>query len=198
MTKNTLHLPFAVVLSAFVLAGAASLRADDAAAASADTNQPAPATPVKLKELPPGNHRLLETMTKSFGLTYDQELEIEPLLHDEESVSKPVLGFAPFTYDEKQQMLLIVKHAARRQIRPLLTPEQQVKADAEDASLSAKTGGGGKGGKKAPAASTADSVIEAINKYAALTPAERDTMIAKVKEAASRPAAPAPAAPAQQ
>src|ERR1035438_10113029 len=31
--------------------------------------------------LPPGKHSLLERMTAQFGLTCDQELKIEPLLH---------------------------------------------------------------------------------------------------------------------
>jgi hypothetical protein len=178
-----------------VLTPASVLLADNA------TNQPAAtATREKLKELPPGNHKLLETMTKNFGLTYDQQLEIEPLLHDEESVSKPILGFAAFTSEEKSAMLLVVKHAARRQIRPLLTPEQQVKADAEDASLDGKSGGkgGGKGGgKKAAAVTTEESVIKAIQQYEALTPAEKDSMISKVKTAAARPVA-AETAPAAQ
>jgi len=178
-----------IVLSVFLLAGVFGLLAQD------NTNQPA--APQKLKELPPGNHKLLETMTKDFGLTYDQELEIEPLLHDEESVSKPILGFAPLTFDEKQQMLLVIKHAARRQIRPLLTPDQQKKLDAEDASLAARTGGGGggKSGKKKAAAVTEEVLANAIKQYSALTQAEKDSMLAEVHQAAQRPpeAAPAPA-----
>jgi hypothetical protein len=179
------------VLSVFVLAGIIGLRAQG----STSTNQSA--APEKLKVLPPGNHKLLETMTADFGLTYDQELEIEPLLHDEESVSKPILGFAALTPAEKQQMLLTIKHAARRQIRPLLTPDQQKKLDAEDASLAAKSGGGGgggKSGKKKAAAVSEDTLVNAIKQYSALTSAEKESMIAQVHEAAQRAPAPAPAA----
>jgi hypothetical protein len=175
-----------VAFSIFVLAGLTALQAQDNTA----TNQ----APEKLKVLPPGNHKLLETMTQDFGLTYDQELEIEPLLHDEESVSKPILGFAPLTPDEKQQMLLVIKHAARRQIRPLLTPDQQKKLDAEDASLAAKSGGGGgKSGKKKAAAVSEDTLVNAIKQYSALTQAEKDKMLAEVHQAAQ--SAPALAAP---
>jgi hypothetical protein len=161
-----------------------SLRAEDQPAS------PAPA-PEKLKTLPPGNHRLLENMTKRFGLTMDQELEIEPLLHDEESVSKPILGFAAFTPEEQKAMLLTVKLAARRQIRPLLTAEQQVKLDEETAGLSQKSGkGAGAGGKgKKAAATTEEAVTKTILAYSALTDAEKQSMIAKVKAAAQHPAA---------
>jgi Spy/CpxP family protein refolding chaperone len=185
------------VIPCMLFAAAPILRAVDAPTA---TNQPpAATTPKKLKELPPGNHRLLETMTKSFDLTMDQQLEIEPILHDEESVTKPILGFAPLTQEEKQAMLLTIKHAARRQIRPLLTPEQQQKLDKEDASLTAKSGGGGKkggSGKKAPAASTEESLTSAILKYEALTHAEQESLLAQVKQAARR--APNSAAPPAQ
>lgn len=161
-----------------------SLRAEDQPAS------PAPA-PEKLKTLPPGNHRLLENMTKRFGLTMDQELEIEPLLHDEESVSKPILGFAAFTPEEQKAMLLTVKLAARRQIRPLLTTEQQPKLDEETASLtnsaSSKAPAGGSKGEKVTAV-TEETLTKAILAYATLTDAEKQSMIAKVKAAAQRPA----------
>ena len=178
--RNIFVLTAASILS-FVTA---SLRAQDQA------SSPTPA-PEKLKTLPPGNHKLLENMTKSFGLTMDQELEIEPLLHDEESVSKPILGFASFTPGEKKEMLLMIKLAARRQIRPLLTAEQQPKLDEETAGLtnsaSSKAPAGGSKGKKA-AASTEETLTKAILAYVALTDAEKQTMVAKVKEAAQRPA----------
>lgn len=73
--------------------------------------------------LPPGHHSLLERMTAAFELTCDQELKIEPLLHIEESVSKPLLRFEAFSPDEKQEMMLKIKIAARRQVRNLLTPD---------------------------------------------------------------------------
>jgi hypothetical protein len=82
-------------------------------------------------ELPPGHHRLLERWTAQFGLSLQQELWIEPQLHAEESLTKPVLGYKALTADEQKQILLIIKLAARRQIRTLLTPDQQVKMDAE-------------------------------------------------------------------
>lgn len=170
--------------------------ADDAAA-------PAP-TPShkKLTEIPPGNHKLLETMTTQYGLTHDQQLEIEPLLHDEESVTKPILGFAPLTVDERNAMMLTVKMAARRQIRPVLNAEQQAKFD-EDVkgamradSKAGKTGGGKKGGKKkAPAEVTAQTLIGAINAYGALNADEKKAMIIKVNLAASRTPSTADAAP---
>jgi hypothetical protein len=79
----------------------------------------------------PGHHALLERMTNAFVLTCAQELKLEPLLHDEESVSKPLLAFQAFSADEKKAVMLQVKVAARRQIRQLLTPDQQTKMDAE-------------------------------------------------------------------
>ena len=179
---------------------AANLRADDQVA------PPPPPVGEKLKTLPPGNHKLLENMTKHFNLTYDQELEIEPLLHDEESVSKPILGFAPFTPEEKKAMLLTVKLAARRQIRPLLTAGQQTNLDEEIAGLikssnksAAKSNNNSAADtnaapaqttsakpKKAAAASSVESLTKAILEYAALTDDEKQSMIAKVNAAVQR------------
>ena len=140
-------------------------------------------------------------MTAAFMLTCEQELKIEPLLHDEESVSKPLLRFAAFTADEKKEVMLQVKVAARRQIRPLLTPEQQTKMDSEIDAVS-KGGGmqGGNGGGKSGAKKTEapadpfvaeESLSEAISKYSALTDAEKKSLILRVKKASLRPDAPA-------
>jgi hypothetical protein len=151
------------------------------------------APPEKLKELPPGKHALLERMTAQFGLTYDQELEIEPILHSEESVTKPLLKYTALSADEKAAIMTQIKVAARRQIRPLLTPDQQKKMD-EDISYVSKNGKepGQGGGKKSPAKSDqpvdvfADqqALSDAIQKYAALTPEEKRSITSKVKQAA--------------
>ena len=41
-----------------------------------------------------GNHALLEKMAGDYGLSCPQEDKIEPMLHDEESVSKPLMMFS--------------------------------------------------------------------------------------------------------
>ena len=103
-------------------------------AASAIAQEPAatPSSPAPAATAPTpaecgisGHHALLERMSEAFVLTCPQEQKLEPLLHDEESVSKPLLGFAAFTPEEKKDVMTQVKVAARKQIRPLLTPEQQ-------------------------------------------------------------------------
>ena len=136
--------------------------------------------------LPPGKHALLERMTAQFGLTCDQELKIEPLLHDEESVTKPLLKFTSFSQEEQQAVMLTIKLAARRQVRAYLTPEQQKGMDSEVESVS-------KGGKKKGAAKKVDIVpgldgeeelSAAIVKYVALTAEEKKAMLLKVKNAA--------------
>src|SRR5258708_9347275 len=75
--------------------------------------------------LPPGKHSLLERMTAEFGLTCEQELKIEPLLHDEESVTKPLLKFSSLTSEERQEIMLTIKLAARPQVRTLLHEDQE-------------------------------------------------------------------------
>src|ERR1700693_3972591 len=75
--------------------------------------------------LPPGKHSLLERLTAQLTLTCEQELKIEPLLHDEESVTKPLLKFTSFSREDQQGVMLTIKLAARRQIRGFLTAEQQ-------------------------------------------------------------------------
>lgn len=141
-----------------------------------------------------GKHALLEKMTTDFGLTCKQEDIIEPLLHDEESVTKPLLAFTAFTPDERQAVMLKIKLAARVQIRPNLTPDQQVKSDAEAAATAASSAGGGKGGKAAPKPTEGfaaeEALSDAISAYSAFTPDQKKELLLEVKKAARRPDAP--------
>jgi hypothetical protein len=140
-----------------------------------------------------GHHALLERMTKSFGLTCKQEDIIEPLLHDEESVTKPLLTFQAFTPEERQAVMLKIKLAARVQIRPYLTPDQQVKSDAEAAATAAASAGGAKGGKAAPKPvegfAAEETLSDAITAYSAFTPEQKKELQLEVKKAARRPEA---------
>jgi hypothetical protein len=86
------------------------------------------------KEMRPGHHKLLDRWTRAWGLTDEQRLWIEPQLHAEESLTKPVLGYKALNEEERKQILGIIKIAARRQIRILLTPRQQKLMDEEIAS----------------------------------------------------------------
>jgi hypothetical protein len=142
--------------------------------------------------LPPGKHALLERFTASFGLSCEQQLKVEPLLHAEESVSKPLLAFAAFTPEEQRATMLKIKLAARRQVRTLLTADQQQKMDAEIESVAQSGSKGGKKGaaKKAPAKvdpfENEEKLSQAIMSYAALQPGEKTAMILQVKQAARR------------
>jgi hypothetical protein len=128
----------ALLTCAAVLAGSLpALRADDAAAAPAAPAAadafvpPTPEAAAAAGLLPPDKvivgkkHSLLDRWTKAFGLSDEQRLWIEPQLHAEEGLSKPVLAYKALTDDERQQILLIMKLAARRQVMVLLTPAQQ-------------------------------------------------------------------------
>ena len=142
--------------------------------------------------LPPGKHSLLERFTAQFGLICEQQLKIEPLLHAEESVSKPLLAFAAFTLEEQQAVMLKIKLAARRQIRALLTSDQRKIMDSEIESTARGISKGGKKGtpKKVPsevdAFANEEALSSAISNYAALEPAERTAMLLQVKQAARR------------
>lgn len=173
------------------------LRAQDALAAPAGAPTPAQCGI-------PGHHALLERMSAAFELTCAQEQKLEPLLHDEESVSKPLLRFEAFTFDEKKAVMQQVKVAARKQIRPLLTPEQQVKMDQEIDTVSKggeglQKGNGKQGDSKGSEKKTQDpidpfvaeeSLSDAISKYAAFSADEKTALILKVKKASRRPEAP--------
>lgn len=150
----------------------------------------------------PGHHALLERMSEAFTLSCPQEQKLEPLLHDEESVSKPLLAFAAFTPEEKKDVMLQVKVAARKQIRSLLTPDQQAKMDQEIDTVSKggaglhKAGGGKKGGAKKETQpvdpfQAQDALCKAISNYSAFTDTEKKALILKVKQAALRSEAPA-------
>jgi hypothetical protein len=148
-----------------------------------------------------GNHALLEKMAEDLNLTCPQEDKIEPMLHDEESVSKPLLAYEAFTQDEKDALMLKVKLAARVQIRPVLTPDQQKKSDAEAAALADSANQPKKGGKKGgkPKKVTAkddafkgeDDLSNALAAYKAFSVKERQQYILEVKQAARRDGAPA-------
>jgi hypothetical protein len=139
--------------------------------------------------LPPGRHALLERLTAQLNLTCDQQLKIEPLLHDEESVTKPLLKFTSFSPEEQQGIMTTIKLAARRQVRTLLTAEQQKGMDAEvEGVAGSKSGGKKKGDAKkvetTPGLEVEESLSQAIVAYAALTPGEKNAMLLKVKQAA--------------
>ena len=142
--------------------------------------------------LPGGKHALLERFTAEFDLTCEQQLKVEPLLHAEESVSKPLLAFAAFTPEEQQGVMLKIKLAARRQVRTLLTADQQTKMDGEIETTASGVSKGGKKGapKKAPAKvdpfENEEALSQAVMNYAALMPAEKTAMVLQVKQAARR------------
>ncbi len=139
--------------------------------------------------LPPGRHALLERLSAQFGLTCEQQLKIEPLLHDEESVTKPLLKFTSLTPEQKQDMMLTIKLAARRQVRSQLTAAQQKDMDQEVEDVKAASSKGS--GKKAAAnvepttgLASEETLSKAIVNYSALTPEEKNSMLLKVKQAA--------------
>src|SRR6516162_6650363 len=157
-----------------------------ATAASAQT------APPPCAGLPPGRHALLERMTAQFGLTCEQELKIEPLLHDEESVTKPLLKFTSFTREQQQKVMLTIKLAARRQVRQYLTADQQKGMDGEVESVSKGDGGKKKDAKAVeavPGLGVEEELSAAIVKYAALNAEEKKAMLLKVKTAARKDAA---------
>src|SRR5258708_32793467 len=90
------------------------------AAMAAAQTPPAPAA--HCEGLPLGKHANLERMTAGMNLTCEQQLRIEPLLHDEESVSKPLLRFSSFSAEERSEVMNKGKSAARREIRHELQP----------------------------------------------------------------------------
>jgi Spy/CpxP family protein refolding chaperone len=194
----------AVALSVPALAQDAAKPAEAKAEASAE--QPAHCGPE-------GNHALLERMTKAFGLSCEQKFQLEPYLHDEESVSKPLLAFGAFTPEEKTAFMLKVKIAARNQIKPMLTPEQQnlmdqdidsvskggsgVKGDSGEAKKGGKKAEGGeakKGGSKkgkkavkiAPPFEGQQALCDAVNKYSAFSADQKRELVLEVKKASLR------------
>ncbi|HEV2687373.1 MAG TPA: hypothetical protein VGV35_02430, partial [Bryobacteraceae bacterium] len=144
----------------------------------------------KCEGLPPGKHANLERMAASFGLSCEQQLKIEVMLHAEESVSKPLLRFSSFTSDDQQGIMLKLKLAARRQIRTLLTPDQQKQMDQEIDQVAKAGKKGGKGGaakESAPRANPLEeegTLSQAVMNYAAFSPAEKKEIVLQVKRAA--------------
>jgi len=134
-------------------------------------------------------------MTATFELTCEQELKIERLLHNEESVSEPLLQFAAFSPEEKKSVMLKIKVAARRQIRPLLTPEQQKKMDLDiEAVLKSSSDPLKNAYKKVEADvdpyESEESLSQGIAGYAALSIEEKRELMLHVKQAARRTNAP--------
>lgn len=152
------------VFAVCLLSTSSVLHADDQTPAPATPSTEAwtpPANPSAYGLLPPdpvlpgGHHKLLERWTKMFSLSPEQQLWIEPQLHAEEALTKPVLGYKALSTDERSQILLIIKLAARRQISVLLTPEQQKLMDKEIEST--KEASSSKSGDSKKAAGTDDS-----------------------------------------
>jgi Spy/CpxP family protein refolding chaperone len=137
--------------------------------------------------LPPGKHALLERLTAQLTLTCEQQLKIEPLLHDEESVTKPLLKFTSLSAEDQLSIMTTIKLAARRQVRTVLTPEQQKGMDSEVDSVSKGSGkkkGAAKQVEVTPGLDGEESLSNAVVAYVALTPDEKKAMLLKVKRAA--------------
>jgi len=150
----------------------------------------APDSP-KCEGIPPGRHAQLERMTGAMKLTCEQQLKIEPLLHDEESVTKPLLRFRSFSDDQRAEVMTKIKMVARRQIKSQLTPDQQkwMDQDIESVAKAGKSGGGKKGADKSAASSgdvlaDEEALSQAVMAYAALYPDEKKAIVLSVKKAA--------------
>jgi hypothetical protein len=152
--------------------------------------QAAQPAPQPCAGLPPGKHALLERLTAQLGLTCDQQLKIEPLLHDEESVTKPLLAFTSLSAEDRDGIMTTIKLAARRQVRSQLTAEQQKGMDQEVDSVSkaGKKGGGKKGDAKkteaVPGLAAEEKLAQAVMQYSALNAAEKKSILLTVKSAA--------------
>jgi len=138
--------------------------------------------------LPPGKHSVLEKMSADFGLTCEQQLKVEKLLHDEESVSRPLLRCVWLSDEQHRSIMLKVKLAARRQIRPLLTPDQQklIDLDIENVAKAAKDDSKRPNRRGAPPATTdafqdEETLSKAVMNYAALTPEDKKAVLLEVK-----------------
>jgi Spy/CpxP family protein refolding chaperone len=188
-------------LFSFVLFALCTLSSQSASAQ--DVAQSASTAPTPAQCGIPGHHALLERMTAAFDLTCPQELKIEPLLHEEESVSKPLEAFPAFAPDEKKVVMQELKVAARKRILQELTPEQQAKMDREidtvskgGEGLQKGNGSGGGGHKRNAEAAPVDpfqaeeTLSQAIQKYSAFSDVEKKDLIVKVKQASLRSDAP--------
>ena len=142
--------------------------------------------------IPPGRHAQLERMTAAMNLTCEQQLKIEPLLHDEESVTQPLLRFQSFSDDQRSEVMSKIKMVARRQIKSQLTPEQQkwMDQDIESVSKGGKSGGGKKGAAKSAGSASGDPLADeetlskAVMAYSALYAEEKKSIVLAVKKAA--------------
>jgi hypothetical protein len=152
--------------------------------------QAAPPASQPCAGLPPGRHALLERLTAQMGLTCDQQLKIEPLLHDEESVTKPLIAFTSLSAKDQAGIMTTIKLAARRQVRTQLTAEQQKGMDQEVDSVAkaGKKGGGKKGdARKAdavPGLAGEEKLSQAVMQYSALNADEKKSILLTVKTAA--------------
>jgi hypothetical protein len=193
---------FASLFAAFCFAALAASQISATQDASTAASQTASGSPSPASCGLSGHHALLERMAAAFRLTCDQILKIEPLLHDEESVSKPLIAFEAFTPDEKKAVMQQVKLAARKQIMPLLTPDQQLKMQQEIDTVSKggeglQKGNGGGGRKRNADVAPVDpfqaeeALSHAIANYSAFSDAEKRDLIVKVRQASLRPDAPA-------
>lgn len=134
---NRFNRLFAAALVAGAFVAAALVRADSP---SDPDNTFVPPTPEQMQAagllpkdevMPPGHHKLLDRWTKAWGLSDEQRLWIEPQLHAEESVTKPILSYKALSREDRKRILDIIKVAARNQVRILLTPHQRKLMDAE-------------------------------------------------------------------
>ncbi len=106
------------------------LRADDAALASgpAPAATPAPATGKKAGHAHHDHH--LQALSEKLGLTDDQKAKIEPIFKGQKEQLKALKADTSLTDDVRKATRRDIMNAGQRQIRALLTADQQQKFDA--------------------------------------------------------------------
>jgi hypothetical protein len=197
LSKVFASLCLLVLTAASVSARPATAQDNAAAAPQAASTSPTPASCGLT-----GHHALLERMAAAFSLTCEQILKIEPLLHEEESVSKPLEAFGAFSPDEKKAVMQELKVDARKRILLELTPDQQTKMNDEIDTVSkggeglqkGNSGGGQKKKVDTPAVDpfqAEEALSHAIANYSAFSDAEKKDLILKVRQASLRADAPA-------
>jgi HlyD family secretion protein len=91
---------------------------------------------------PPGERptpeQIRERLVASLGLTDEQQRKLDPILAETRAQMQALQGLAD---EERQARGARLREASRARIRALLTPEQQVRFDADGEALSAATSG---------------------------------------------------------
>jgi protein CpxP len=126
-------------------------RAADDATSTGTTTTTTTTTTVAPEQRGPGPGRgggewMMQALTERVGLNADQTAKVKAIFQKQREAGQPVRDDASLTREQKREKMRAMREESNKEIRALLTPEQQTKFDEFLKEMQQRRPGGGRGG----------------------------------------------------